>query len=179
MKTIRKYLLIAMISSVAVTATAQKSKNKVELLEITGAALLNDQRVSDYAISVYLDGTKMDSMYTKSKKTIKFSVKFDNIYTFLFQKAGCSDKIVIVNTQVPKGLKSLDDDTFDFEVEMSQSLSKNAKELEDYPVAVLYIDKKEEALQASAAYNKFTHTNEDVIKVDSHGNKIAKSSLDK
>ena len=61
-------MLIGIISSIAVTATAQKSRKKVDLLEITGAALLNDQRVSDYAISVYLDGTKIDSMYTKSKK---------------------------------------------------------------------------------------------------------------
>jgi len=179
MKAIGKFMLISIISFVAVTANAQKNKSKVELLEITGAALLNDQRVSDYAISVYLDGTKIDSMYTKSKKTIKFYVKFDNVYTFLFQKAGCNDKIVIVNTQVPKGLKSMDDDSFDFEVEMSQSLSKKSKDLEDYPVAVLYIDKKEEALQASAAYNKFTHTNEEIIKVDAHGNKIAKKNSDK
>jgi len=163
MKTIRKIMLIGIISSIAVTATAQKSRKKVELLEITGAALLNDQRASDYAISVYLDGTKIDSMYTKSKKTIKFHVEFDNVYTFLFQKENCMDKIVIVNTQIPKGLKSMDDDSFDFEVEMSQSLSKGAKELEDYPVAVLYIDKKEEALQASAEYNKFTHTNAEII----------------
>lgn len=179
MKTIGRFLLISVISSLTLTSVAQKKVKNVDLLEITGAALLDDQRVSDYAISVYLDGTKIDSMYTKSKKTIKFYVKFDNVYTFLFQKAGCNDKIVIVNTQIPKGLKSMDDDSFDFEVEMSQSLAKNAKELEDYPVAVLYIDKKEEALQASAAYNKFTHTNEEIIKVDSHGNKIAKKSSDK
>jgi hypothetical protein len=176
MKTIRKYMLIAMISSIAVTATAQKSRKKVDLLEITGAALLNDQRASDYAISVYLDGTKIDSMFTKSKKTIKFYVKFDNVYTFLFQKENCVDKIVIVNTQIPKGLKSMEDDSFDFEVEMSQSLSKGAKDLEDYPVAVLYIDKKEEALQASADYNKFTHSNADVIKSEVEHHKTKKVS---
>ena len=179
MKTIRKIMLIGIISSIAVTATAQKSRKKVDLLEITGAALLNDQRVSDYAISVYLDGTKIDSMYTKSKKKIKFYLTYDKVYTFLFQKANCVDKIVIVNTQIPAGLKSMEDDTFDFEVEMSQSLAKTAKELEDYPVAVLYIDKKEEALQASAEYNKFTHSNADVITVDVHGNKKIKKTSDR
>lgn len=178
MRKFKSYILICVISIIAVTATAQKSRKKADLLEITGAALLNDQRASDYAISVYLDGTKIDSMYTKSKKTIKFYITYDRVYTFLFQKENCIDKIVIVNTQIPKGLKSIEDDTFDFEVEMSQSLAKNNKELEDYPVAVLYIDKNEEMLQASAEYNKFTHANAEVITTQIDASKV-KKELDK
>ena len=81
----------------------------------------------------------------------------------MFQKEHCDDKIVIINTKLPRGLSALEDDTFDFEIEMSQSLSKNTEELKDYPVAVLLIDKKHEMLQASAEYNKFTHTQPKVI----------------
>lgn len=151
---------------VAFTTMAQKKKSVEDVLEITGGALLNDQRISDYSVSVYLDGTRIDSMYTKSKKSVRFYVAYNKVYTFLFQKQNCIDKIMIVNTQLPDGLTSMEDDTFDFEVEMSQSLSKNNKELEDYPVAVLLIDKKEQMLQASSEYNKFTHSNPEVIKTN-------------
>lgn len=145
------------------TGDAQNKESSDDLLEITGAALLNDEKTSDYSISLYLDGVKTDSLYSKSKKVIRFYVEYNKVYTFLFQKENYQNKIVIVNTKLPDGLKELKDDTFDFEVEMSQSLSKNTEELKDYPVAVLLIDKKNEALQASADYNKFTHTKPKVI----------------
>ncbi len=178
MKTLLKLILVLIFITVTLDSNAQKIRSKKDVLEITSAALLNNQRASNYAMSVYLDGRIIDSMYTKSKKTIKFYVAYNQIYTFLFQKENCLDKIVIVNTQLPKDMKSIQDDTFDFEIEMSQVLSKNSKELEDYPVAVLYIDKKEEMLQASAKYNKFTHTNADVITTDVN-NTAPKKEFDK
>jgi hypothetical protein len=128
-----------------------------DLFEITGVALINDKRVSDYSVAVYLDGTKIDSIFAKSKRSIKFYVGLNKIYTFLYQKPGYTDKIIIVNTHVPEGLKTLADNTFDFSVELSGALTVNTEELEDYPVAVLLIDKEEEVLQASADYNKLTH----------------------
>lgn len=163
MKTVNFSLIVMMLLLVPLFSFGQKDDMSEKTLEIKGAALLNDKRTSDYSISVYLDGSRLDSLYSKSKKTLTFYVAYDKVYTFLFQKEHCEDKIVIVNTKLPNGLNSLEDDTFDFEVEMSQALSKNTEELKDYPVAVLLIDKKQEILQASAAYNKFTHAKPKVI----------------
>ena len=53
----------------------------------------------------------------------------------------------------------MEDNTFDFEVEMSQALTKKSQDLVDYPVAVLLINKEEELLEASAEYHEFTHGN--------------------
>lgn len=155
----------------AFTASAQSKQNTVDVLEITGAALLNDRRVSNYAVSVYLDGTKIDSMFTRSKKTIKFYVSYNKVYTFLYQKKNCMDKMIIVNTQVPEGLKTMADNTFDFDVELSQSLTKNTEDLEDYPVAVLLIDKEEEVLQVSTEYNKLTHNEPEILTSNDVSNK--------
>jgi hypothetical protein len=155
MKKSNLYIVMMLLNIIAVSGFAQKRMRNAPL-EISGAALLNDQQTKDYAISVYLDGTKIDSVFSKSKKSIYFFVNYNQVYTFLFQKAGCKDKIVIVNTTIPEGLKSMQDDTFDFAVEMSQALSKNS-EIEDYPVAVLKISKDEEMLEASKDYHKFTH----------------------
>jgi hypothetical protein len=172
------YVLILIVNLGTITSTAQSKQNTSDLLEITGAALLNDQRVSNYSVSVYLDGLKIDSMFTRSKKTIKFYVSYNRVYTFLYQKENCMDKIIIVNTQVPEGLKTITDNTFDFDVEMSQSLTRKSPELEDYPVAVLLIDKEEEVLQASPEYNKLTHNEPEIITLnESADNSIGKSGI--
>jgi hypothetical protein len=155
MKKINVFVLLVLLNSIAITALSQKRVRKAPL-EITGSALVNDLPAKDYAISVYLDGHKIDSLYSKSKKCINFYVNYNEVYTFLFQKEGCKDKIVIVNTTIPEGLKNMNEDVFDFAVEMTQSLTKNSA-TEDYPVAVLKINKEEEMLEASKAYHAFTH----------------------
>ncbi len=162
MKARNIFVLIVLINAISLTGFSQK-KNRKMPLEITGSALLNDSRTTDYAISVYLDGTKIDSLYNKTKKSIKFYVNYNEVYTFLFQKPDCKDKIVIVNTMIPDGLKYLQDDTFDFEIEMSQVLVKKGSEIEDYPVAVLKINKEEELLAPSESYYKFTHQDWDLM----------------
>jgi len=156
MKKINLFVLLVLVNMIVLTGFSQK-RIKETPLEIKGAALLNDNRIKDYAISVYLDGTKIDSIYCKSKKSIYFYVDYNQVYTFLFQKQDCKDKIVIVNTKIPEGLKGMKGDLFDFEIEMSQVLTKNTNEIEDYPVAVLRINKEEQQLEASEAYYKFTH----------------------
>lgn len=158
---LKKLVLILLFNTIAFTAISQK--RKTNFLEITGTALLDDKPTDNYAISVYLDGTKIDSMYTKKVKSIFFLVKYNELYTFLFQKKNCQDKIVIVNTSIPEGLDKMKDDIFEFEVEMTQSLVKKSEDLEDYPVAVLRINKEEELLEASEVYNKFTHNEDEVI----------------
>ncbi|MES2513171.1 MAG: hypothetical protein V4580_03470 [Bacteroidota bacterium] len=155
MKKINLFVLVVLLNSIALSGFSQKRIRKAPL-EITGSALVNDIPAKNYAISVYLDGTKIDSLYTKSKKSINFYVNYNQVYTFLFEKEGCKDKIVIVNTNIPEGLKNMNEDVFEFEVEMSQSLAKNS-DTEDYPVAVLKINKDEEMLEASKAYHAFTH----------------------
>ncbi len=156
MKTMNVFIWVIVMNIITLTVLAQK-RPKISTLEITGAALLNDSRTNNYAVSVYLDGTKIDSMYNRTKNTVKFYVKYNQVYTFLFQKKDCKDKILIVNTIIPEGLKGMEDDTFTFEVEMTQALAKKSEEIEDYPVAVLNINKEEELLQASESYYKFTH----------------------
>ena len=156
MKKNNVFLLLVLVNTIALTGFSQKVIRKAPL-EITGIALLNDVPTKDYAVSVYLDGTKIDSLYTKSKKTIKFYVNYNQVYTFLFQKECFKDKLIIVNTNIPEGLMGMQDNTFEFAIEMSQSLTKDISEIEDYPVAVLNINKEEELLEASKSYNKFTH----------------------
>jgi len=157
MKNFRHFALLVLTTLTVYTATAQKKIKRQSFLEITGVALINDVKIRDYNVSVYLDGVKVDSMFAKSVKPVFFTVAYNKVYTLVFQKYGCNDKMIIINTHVPQGLKDIKEDTFDFEIEMSQSLTKDSKEIEDYPVAVLLINKETESFESSENYYNFTH----------------------
>lgn len=157
MKTLFTCAVFFLINAIVLPANAQKRIKKQSTLEISGVALLNDTRTRDYSVSVYLDGHKVDSMFSKTTKPLFFTVVYNKVYTLLFQKEGCLDKMVIFNTYVPEGLTNIKDDTFDFEIEMSQCLLKESKEIEDHPAAVLLINRDTESLEASETYYKLTH----------------------
>lgn len=161
----KAFLLLAVLNAIVFTAVSQKSTKPYEgALEITSSALLNDAKTSDYSISVYLDGHRLDSVYMKRSKPIHMYLDYDKVYTFLFQKTNCKDKIVILNTQIPNGLKAMQDESFVFQVEMTQILTKNTIETEDLPIAVVMINKSEELLEASENYYKFTHVPDEEVK---------------
>ena len=87
MKTINLYSLITILIVTTFNATAQKTKKNTEnVLEITGSVLLNDHRTTKYSISVYSDGIKLDSIYTKKGKILPFYLDYDVKLTILFKK---------------------------------------------------------------------------------------------
>ena len=58
------------------------------------------------------------------------------------------------------------DETFDFDVEMSESLIKYSSDTEDYPIAVVKINKAEKSLVASQDYHKLMHKVAEVSSID-------------
>ena len=71
MKKNRLFALVIILNTIVITGFSQKKISKDPLV-IKGAALLNNEKIRNYAISVYLDGNKIDSIYTKSTKSIYF-----------------------------------------------------------------------------------------------------------
>lgn len=158
MKTLKLISFIIVVIVFANKVYAQKNNLLKSNLQVKGTALLNDNPTSSYTVSVYLSGKKIDSMYCKSKRPTFFSLNYNNIYSICYQKENCKNKVIIVDTRIPKGLKELEDDTHDFEVEMSESLVKNSSETEDFPVAILLIDKREKMLVLCESYHQFMHS---------------------
>lgn len=159
MRKMNCYIFIILINIIGIAATAQVSSN----LEIAGAALLNSERVGDYSISVYLDGSRIDSIYTISKEPVKLSLPSNHKFTLLFQKQHCEDKIVIVNTKISSDLVKLQTNSYKFDLELSQSLNKNSKDFERNEIAVLEINEKDELLDTSKSYHKFANKGPEVI----------------
>ncbi len=62
---------------------------------------------------------------------------------------------MIVDTHIPAGLRELVEEPFLLQIELSSQVTK--PDLEDHPVAILILNKKEKSLVASESYYKLTH----------------------
>lgn len=129
---------------------------QIKTLEIKASALIEDKSTDNYSIIIYADGILKDSLFNKKSKAIELSLESGKLYSIVFKKANYSDKIVIVDTKIPSGLRELIEDPFELQIELSQSATVK-QDLLDYPVAILTVNKKEKSLMASETYHKFTH----------------------
>ncbi|MCD6017511.1 MAG: hypothetical protein K0S53_632 [Bacteroidetes bacterium] len=153
MKTIFQKLLpvgVLLISSFCL-------KSQVNTVEINASALIEDKATDDYSIVVYSDGQLKDSIYNKKTKAVTLSLESNTLYSVVFKKANYPDKLVIVNTKIPTGLMELAEDPFELQIELTPNTTTLKKDLYDYPVAILQVNKKVKSLMASESYHKFTH----------------------
>lgn len=157
MKKIKLIVVVTIMLLTTYKVSAQNSYFKEGVLEVKGKALFNGAPASTYTVSVFNKGKKTDSIKSKSRRAVYFTFEFNNIYTILYETEGYSDKIIVVDTRIPKGLRYLEDDTHEFEIELTQNLLKETSETEDMPIAILFIDKKEKMLVLSDSYHSFIH----------------------
>ncbi|MBC7696604.1 MAG: hypothetical protein H7141_14300 [Burkholderiales bacterium] len=130
---------------------------QIIIVEVNASALIEDKSTDNYSIVIYNDGQLKDSIYNKKSKAITLSLESNKLYSVVFKKANYSDKLVIINTKIPSGLRELTEDPFELQIELTQNTTTLKKDLYDYPVAILMINKKEKSLMASETYHKFTH----------------------
>ena len=79
------------------------------------------------------------------------------MYSIVFKKATYNNKLVIVDTQIPSGLRELVEEPFELQIELAKVSETLKQDLADYPVAILTVNKKEKSLMASENYYKLTH----------------------
>jgi hypothetical protein len=132
-------------------------KAQSNVFEINASALLEDKITSKYSILVLLDGQLKDSIFCKKEKPIVLTLEGNKIYSIVIKKENYPEKLVIVNTKNPSGVRELSDEPFNLQIELSPTLTSIKQELMDYPVAILMVNKKVKSLMASEKYYQFTH----------------------
>lgn len=152
-----KPILQKLLPVTAFIFTALQINAQVNTVEINASALLDDKSTDNYSIVVYSDGQLKDSIYNKKSKAITLSLESNKIYSVVFKKENYPDKLVIIHTKIPSGLRELIEDPFELQIELTQNTTTLKKDLYDYPVAILMVNKKEKSLMASETYHKFTH----------------------
>lgn len=149
--------ILKVLSFFAILFFSLNLKSQPNFFEINASALLEDKITSQYSILVLLDGQLKDSIFCKKAKPIVLSLEGNKIYSVVFKKANYPEKLVIVNTKNPSGVRELSEDPFNLQIELSTTQTSIKQELIDYPVAILMINKKVKSLMASEKYYQFTH----------------------
>jgi len=153
-----KFTLIVLATVFAVNLNAQ---NDNFLFEINSGALYNDAPTNNYSIIIYADGKLKDSIFIKKNKAINLSLESNKVYSLVFKKDNCPDKFVIVDTNIPKGVgEILNEEPFALQIEVSPEAKSVKKEYDDYPVAIVMVNKKKKLLMASENYHKETHVSQ-------------------
>lgn len=142
---------------ISIILLSLKGMSQIKIVEINASALVEDKKIKDYSILVYSDGKLIDSIYCKNTKSMILSLKSYKMYSLVFKKTNYPEKLVIVDTKIPSGVRELVEEPFDLQIELSQTTSSVKDELKDYPVAVLSVNKKVKSLMASENYYKLTH----------------------
>jgi len=155
------YLKLAFIVLASIFSFNVNAQNDNFVFEINSGALYNDAPTKDYSIIVYADGKLKDSLFIKKSKAINLTLESNKVYSLVFKKENCPDRFVIVNTNIPSGVgEILNDEPFALQIEVSPEAKSVKKEYDDYPVAIVMVNKKKKLLMASENYHKETHVNQ-------------------
>lgn len=129
---------------------------QIKVVEINASALVEDKNTDNYSILIYNDGQLKDSIFCKKSKAVTLSLESNKLYSIVYKKANYSNKLVIVDTKIPSGLREMIEDPFELQVELAKT-STSKPDLTDYPIAILSVSRKEKSLMASENYYKLTH----------------------
>lgn len=133
------------------------SKAQIKTIEINASALVEDKATADYSILIYSDGQLKDSVFCKKTKPVTLALDANKLYSIVFKKQTYANKLVIVDTKIPSGLRELVEEPFELQIELANKSTTLKEDLTDHPIAILMVNKKEKSLMASENYYKLTH----------------------
>ena len=149
--------LLKVLSIFSFVILTLSTKAQIKVVEINASALVEDKAVGEYTILIYNDGNLKDSVFSKKSKAVTLALESGKLYSIVFKKATYNNKLVIVDTQIPSGLRELVEEPFELQIELAKVSESLKQDLADYPVAILTVNKKEKSLMASENYYKLTH----------------------
>jgi hypothetical protein len=150
-------ILLRVLSIFSFMILAASTNAQVKIVEINASALIEDKAVGEYTILIYNDGVLKDSVFNKKTKAVTLSLESGKLYSVVFKKATYPNKLVMVDTHIPSGLRELVEEPFELQIELAKVSDSLKQDLADYPVAILTVNKKEKSLMASENYYKLTH----------------------
>lgn len=149
--------LLKVFSVFSFVLISLNSTAQIKIVEINASALVEDKSVGEYTILIYSDGQLKDSIYCKKSKAMTLSLESNKLYSLVFKKATYSNKLVIVDTKIPSGLREMVEEPFELQIELAKTSATLKEDLVDHPIAILTVDRKEKSLMASENYYKLTH----------------------
>ncbi|HEU4718765.1 MAG TPA: hypothetical protein VFU15_13065 [Bacteroidia bacterium] len=146
------FLFLSSVSFSANIFSHDSSDANVPYFDITGRMTIADKSVADYSVILYCDGQRTDSVFVDTKKDIDIHLGYGHDYAVRFSKAGCKDRILLVDTHLPEGV-SADYFSFLYSIEfLSEHAPSNT--FDDFPVAYIGYDKTKKDFDYNRTYHK-------------------------
>jgi hypothetical protein len=134
-------------ASVATTVTFEES-----FLDLSGIMTINAEKVSDYSVYIFQDGSPSDTFQVNNRLEQHFLLPLGHNYALKFSKPGCKERILLVNTFVNEK-RAHEMYTFRYEIEFIENGESNT--FDDFPVAHIGYDTKKKDFD----YNRTYHHN--------------------
>lgn len=162
MKVANYLLVICTLLAVNVSATEPEklsTQDSVNLragyfLDFSGVMTVNDQKVDDYTVYIYQDGTLLDSFYVTSKREQYYELPLNHNFALKFRKEGYRERVILVDTHVPDS-ESIHYYTFRYSIEfISEDQPSNT--FDDFPVAYVVFQKTKKDFDYDRKYHRNT-----------------------
>ncbi len=130
----------------------QKTTFTDSFLDLSGVMTINDEKVSDYSVYIFQDGSPSDTFHIGTKLEQHYLLPVGHSYTLKFTKFGYKERLVMVNTNI-NARRTHDFYTFRYSVEFIADGASNTAD--DFPVAFIHYDETKKDFD----YNREYHTN--------------------
>ena len=114
--------------------------------------------VTNYTMFIVTSGSPTDSVTIINSKPKYVELKVNKVYAIYYKKEGAANKIIVVNTTLPKNMpergnlyKVLID------VEVNRGYSKQKTDFDDFPCAIITYNQKAENFDYVKSYHKQAH----------------------
>jgi hypothetical protein len=144
---------IGLVSALVFSATVSAQRNADPSFEITGILTANKKKISDFQVILSYNGKAEDTVAAKSGKKVFITLKRNEIYSLIFRKEGFAEKMIIINTALPKSVDTEEPFNLNVEIELDPSLSKQKTEMSDFPIGYVKYEKKEDDFNFSSTYH--------------------------
>jgi hypothetical protein len=140
MKTSILIFVIILLNLFTLKATAQNRKSHFKAIQISANVLYQNEAMKDYAIVIYSEGVKIDSVFMDDKEEFNILFLVNQSFTFVLKKTGYVTKTIMVDSRLPEGLKKLPLKANKIEITMMAKLGSTLNNAENF-TDVYMIDK--------------------------------------
>jgi len=159
-KAIKKLVAVVILLTVSVTIVkAGKGKGDTNDFVVRGVIAKSNNEHSKFKIELFYENRKVDSSIVNPEESFDVKLKKNVWYTIRISTEGFVSQMISFNTELKNGVK-VKNNKFEFTTELISNADAELlnKELLEFPISVVSVDKTTRKFQARESYtNSYLH----------------------
>lgn len=148
--------LIGLMSFVSSPRALQTETHKTvtfedSFLDLSGIMTINNEKVSDYTVHIFQDGSPSDTFQVHSRLEQHYALPIGHNYAIKFTKPGYKDRILLIDTHIDaRKVESMY--SFRYSIEFITEGESNT--FDDFPVAYITYNEKQKDFDYDRNYHQ-------------------------